>query len=64
MDCCKTCRFWLKPCLVDEKEDTWIGQCRRFPPQYLPTFGDQLVEPPETLDDYWCGEFQNAAPVP
>jgi hypothetical protein len=68
---CDLCRFW-----VQHDPDACDGQCRRFPPfpstqtvgKFFPDSGPAEVdrplcvcESPETMDEFWCGEFQ---PIP
>ena len=47
---CRTCRYW------NEFKDGKTGACRRYPPQ--PAGDRGIVVAPQTLPEWWCGEWE------
>ena len=53
---CETCQHFYKG---SPRRSNWSGECRRFPPTYLPGSGPQVSGSawPELSDGDWCGEW-------
>lgn len=59
---CTLCKYFLRipEDEVDEGVQRVVGHCRRSPPMYDPSLGEDAQ--PLTTDNSWCGEFKYDTP--